>query len=62
MCQSRSVPVSMAACGCGCCGCGPSSRGFHSAEEELKRLRRQRDQLEKELAGIRGRMDQLAET
>lgn len=60
MCQPKTISARMAACNCGCCGCGPSIREFVSTEEELKRLKQQRDQLESELAGIRDKINRLS--
>jgi len=55
MCQPREIQryTELAGCTCGCCGCGPSFRSFFSAKEEKERLEFYRDQLEKELDGIR---------
>lgn len=60
MCQPKTISARMAVCDCGCCGCGPSSTEFFSTEEELKRLKRQQDQLESELAGIRDKINRLS--
>jgi len=63
MCQPRVSQqyVHMSGCNCGCrgCGCGPPFRAFLTSEEKLERLKNYRDQLEKELAGVR---EQIGET
>jgi len=48
-------------CNCGCCGCGcgGSFRRFFSAKEEQECLEGYRDQLQKELAGVKERIQEL---
>jgi len=58
MCQTGIAPRSngLAGCTCGCCGCGPGFRRFFSSEEQLEYLENYRDQLKKELAGVKERI------
>ena len=53
------MPVSD--CNCGCCGCpcGPPPRAFLTPEEMLERLKNYREQLEKELSGVRQRIGEI---
>lgn len=48
-------------CTCGCCGCGcaPAFRRFFSSKEEAECLEAYKDQLEKELAGVEERLEEL---
>jgi len=41
------------------CGCGPFSRHFMSMNEEQKMLEDYKQQLEKELAGVKERIQEL---
>ncbi|HHT9138532.1 MAG TPA: hypothetical protein ACFYEK_14975 [Candidatus Wunengus sp. YC60] len=63
MCQPRGSQRAQVAggCTCGCCrcGCGTFFRRFVSAKEEQERLEEYRDQLEKELAGVEDRIQEL---
>ncbi len=52
MCQAKGVPENMGRCGCGCEG-GPLFRHFFSSEEEKERLETYKNQLQKELAGVK---------
>ena len=58
MCQTGIAPKSsgLVGCTCGCCGCGPGFRRFFSYEEQLESLENYRDQLKKELAGVKERI------
>lgn len=60
MCQPRGASEHMRTFGCGCgCGCGPLFRRFFSSQEEEERLGTYRNQLEKELAGVKERIKEL---
>lgn len=64
MCQPRVASqqyLHMAGCNCGCCGCGcgPRFRAFLTTEEKLERFKSYRDQLEREFAGVRERIDEV---
>ncbi len=42
-----------------CCCCGPQFRRFMTSEEKQKMLEEYKEQLEKELAGVKERIDEL---
>ena len=58
MCLSGKASTSTAGCACGCCGCGCGSsfRRFFSSQEQREGLENYRDQLKKELAGVKERL------
>jgi uncharacterized lipoprotein YehR (DUF1307 family) len=43
-----------------CCCCGPQFRRFMTSDEKQKMLEDYKEQLEKELAGVKERIDELA--
>lgn len=63
MCRQREIPryTGLAGCTCGCCGCGcgPLFRSYFSAKEKRERLATYKDQLEKELAGVKECLNEL---
>lgn len=63
MCQTRATGnhPGRVHCGCGCCGCGCAAafRRFFSSKEEAECLGAYKDQLEKELAGVEERLEEL---
>jgi hypothetical protein len=63
MCHQKEIPryIGLAGCTCGCCGCGcgPSFRSFFSPKEEQERLETYKDQLEKELTGVKECLNEL---
>ncbi len=63
MCQPRGISGSKhpSGCTCGCCGCGcgPSFRRFYSSREVEECLQNYRDQVQKELAGVEERLEEL---
>jgi len=58
MCRPRAARVFVGMQGCGC-GCVPLNRGFFSAKEEKECLEAYMDQLQKELAGVEERIEDL---
>jgi hypothetical protein len=56
MCQTMATPRQASGCGCGCPG---SFRRFVSKAEEQERLEAYADNLQKELKGVRERIDEL---
>lgn len=62
MCQPRLYQRNMPMSGSDCesCGCGSSFRTFLTTDEKLERLRSYRDQLEKELAGVKERIGEIS--
>lgn len=59
MCCEPDVARTSRASGCCCCGPGHVARRFVSSKEEAERLEQYREQLEKEIAGINERIDDL---
>lgn len=59
MCCEPNVARISGASGCCCCGPGYMARRFVSSKEEAEKLKRYREQLEKEIAGIDERIDNL---
>ena len=57
MCKPNSKPVTPG--DCGCC-CGPFPRRFMSTDEKQEMLEDYKDQLEKELTGVKERIQELA--
>ncbi len=63
MCQPEETPrlIGISDCTCGCCGCGcgPSFRRFFSFKEEKECLETYKDQLKKELEGVKEHIKEL---
>jgi hypothetical protein len=62
-CEPKPGRRAFAVRGCGpssCdCGCGPSFRRFITSKEKLECMEEYKDQLEKELAGVKERIQEL---
>ena len=60
-CESKPGRKTLAvlACGPDCCGGGPSFRRFITSKEKQECMEEYKDQLEKELAGVKERIQEI---